>query len=63
MHGPVHVPVVSPVTVSGGPVGCPWSAGIVVGALERIRPTPPTTTKIAQAMPTAPATAVLAIRR
>src|SRR3990170_2634785 len=50
-HGPVHVPVVSPVVVPGGPVGCPWSPGIVVGALERIRPTPPTATTIAQAIP------------
>jgi hypothetical protein len=48
------VPVVSPVTVSGDSVGCPSSPGIVVGALEGIRPTPPTTTAIAQAMPTAP---------
>src|SRR3990170_4011597 len=50
-HGPVHMPVVSPVVVPGGPVGCPWSPGIVVGALERIRPTPPTATTIAQAIP------------
>src|SRR3990170_8024980 len=62
-HGPVHVPVVSPVTVSGGSVGCPSPPGIVVGALERIRPTPPTTRTIAQAIPSAPAAAVLAIRR
>src|SRR3990172_4020857 len=62
-HGPVHVPVVSPVAVSGGSVGCPSPPGILVGALERIRPTPATARKMAQVIPSAPATAVLAIRR
>src|SRR5918995_4947568 len=62
-HGPVHMPFVSSGTVSGGSVGRPSSPGIVVGALERIRPTPPTTRTIAQAIPSTPATAVLAIRR
>jgi hypothetical protein len=44
-------------------VGCPSSAGIVVGALERNRPRPATARTMAQVIPSAAATAVLAIRR